>query len=184
LFGGRLLKPESLTLLTTPVRNNYAFGLMVTEAGGNRTIGHSGGIEGFNTHMAYDPERRMTVIVLGNLNGPGPDQVAGSLLALARGETVTLPNERQAVVVAPEVLRAYEGVYELSPTFAVSVSLVDGKLMAQATGQQAFELHAESDSRFFLTVVDAQVTFTRDASGAVDGLVLRQGGRDTPARKK
>jgi CubicO group peptidase (beta-lactamase class C family) len=184
LFGGRLLKPESLALLTTPVRNNYAYGLVVTEAGGNRTVGHSGGIEGFNTHLAYDPDRRLTVVVLGNLNGPGPDQVAGSLLALARGETVTLPNERQAVVVAPEVLRAYEGVYELAPTFAITVSLVGGKLMAQATGQQAFQLHPESDSRFFLREVEAQVSFTRDASGSVDGLVLHQGGRDSPARKK
>lgn len=184
LFGGRLLSPASLAVLTTPVRNQYAFGLMVREAGGNTTIAHSGGIEGFNTHMAYDPARRMTVIVLGNLNGPGPDQVAGSLMALARGESVTLPNERQAIVVAPEVLRSYEGVYELAPTFAITISVVDGKLMAQATGQDAFELHAESDVRFFLTVVDAQVTFTRDATGTVDGLILHQGGRDSPARKK
>jgi len=184
LFGGRLLRPESLTLLTTPVRNQYAFGLVVAEAGGNTTVSHSGGIEGFNTYMAYDPARRMTVIVLGNLNGPGPDQVGGSLLALARGQTVTLPGERQAITVAPEAMRAYEGVYELSPTFAITVSVVDGKLMAQATGQIAFELHAESADAFFLRVVDAQVTFTRDTSGAVDGLILHQGGRDMPAPKR
>ena len=184
LFGGRLLTPASLALLTTPVRNQYAFGLAVTQAGGNTTIAHSGGIEGFNTHMAWDPDRRMTVIVLGNLNGPGSDQVAGSLMALARGETVTLASERQAVAVAPEVLRSYEGVYELAPTFAITISVVDGKLMAQATGQDAFELHPESDSRFFLTVVDAQITFTRDAAGAVDGLILHQGGRDSPAPRR
>ena len=184
LFGGRLLTPASLALLTTPVRNQYAFGLAVTQAGGNTTIAHSGGIEGFNTHMAWDPDRRMTVIVLGNLNGPGSDQVAGSLMALARGETVTLASERQAVAVAPEVLRSYEGVYELAPTFAITISVVDGKLMAQATGQDAFELHPESDSRFFLTVVDAQITFTRDDAGAVDGLILHQGGRDSPAPRK
>ena len=184
LFGGRLLTPASLALLTTPVRNQYAFGLAVTQAGGNTTIAHSGGIEGFNTNMAWDPDRRMTVIVLGNLNGPGSDQVAGSLMALARGETVTLASERQAVAVAPEVLRSYEGVYELAPTFAITISVVDGKLMAQATGQDAFELHPESDSRFFLTVVDAQITFTRDDAGAVDGLILHQGGRDSPAPRR
>ena len=184
LFGGRLLTPASLALLTTPVRNQYAFGLAVTQAGGNTTIAHSGGIEGFNTHMAWDPDRRMTVIVLGNLNGPGSDQVAGSLMALARGETVTLASERQAVAVAPEVLRSYEGVYELAPTFAITISVVDGKLMAQATGQDAFELHPESDSRFFLTVVDAQITFTRYDAGAVDGLILHQGGRDSPAPRR
>ena len=184
LFAGRLLTPASLALLTTPVRNQYAFGLAVTQAGGNTTIAHSGGIEGFNTHMAWDPDRRMTVIVLGNLNGPGSDQVAGSLMALARGETVTLASERQAVAVAPEVLRSYEGVYELAPTFAITISVVDGKLMAQATGQDAFELHPESENRFFLTVVDAQITFTRDDAGAVDGLILHQGGRDSPAPRR
>lgn len=184
LFGGQLLRPESLALLTTPVRNQYAFGLFVREADGDTTITHSGGIEGFNTFMAYDPDRRMTVIVLGNLNGSGPDQLGRSLLTLARGGTVTLPSERRAVAVEPEALRAFEGVYELSPTFAITVSVADGKLMAQATGQSAFELHPESADAFFLREVDAQVTFTRDASGAVDGLILHQGGRDTPARKR
>ena len=134
--------------------------------------------------MAYDPARRMTVIVLGNLNGPGPDQVGGSLLALARGETVTLASERQAITVAPELLRAYEGVYELSPTFVITVSVVDDRLMAQATRQDAFQLYPEAADKFFLRVVDAQVTFTRDGSGAVDGLILHQGGRDGRAPRK
>ncbi|RZJ01046.1 MAG: serine hydrolase [Brevundimonas sp.] len=184
LFGGRLLRPASLTLLTTPVRNRYAFGLGVAEAGGNTTISHSGGIEGFNTYMAYDPARRLTVVVLGNLNGPGPDKLGASLLALARGETVTLQAERRAITVAPEALRAYEGVYEMSPTFAITVSVVDGKLVAQATGQGPLQLHPEAADAFFLREVDAQVTFTRDASGAVESLVLHQGGRDGVARKK
>jgi CubicO group peptidase (beta-lactamase class C family) len=184
LFGGQLLRPESLALLTTPVRNQYAFGLFVREVDGNTTIAHSGGIEGFNTYLAYDPDRRMTIVVLGNLNGPGPDQLGGALLALARGEAVTLPSERQVIAVSPELLQEYEGVYDLAPTFAITVSVVDGKLMAQATGQSAFELYAESVDAFFLRVVDAQVTFSRDASGAVDGLILHQGGRDSPARKR
>lgn len=184
LFGGRLLQPQSLALLTTPVRNNYAFGLAVVDANGDRTISHSGGIEGFNTYMAYDPARRMTVIVLGNLNGPGPDKVGADLLTLARGGTVTLQSERQAIAVPAEALRAYEGVYELSPTFTITASVVDGKLMVQATGQDALELHREAEDAFFLREVDAQVVFTRDASGAVDGLVLHQGGREAPAPKK
>lgn len=184
LFSGQLLSPESLALLTTPVRNQYAFGLFIREGDGNTTIGHSGGIEGFNTYMAYDPDRRVAVIVLGNLNGPGPDQLGGALLALSRGEAVTLPSERQVISVSPELLQEYEGVYELAPTFAIAMSVVDGKLMAQATGQSAFELYAESPDAFFLRVVDAQITFTRDASGAVDGLILHQGGRDSPARKR
>jgi CubicO group peptidase (beta-lactamase class C family) len=184
LFGGRVLRPDSLALLTTPVRDGYAFGLVVAEADGNTTIRHSGGIEGFNTHMAYDPARRLAIIVLGNLNGPGPDKLGESLLALARGETVVLQAERRAIVVPPEQLRAYEGVYEMTPTFAIAVSVVNGELIAQATDQGPLQLHPEAPDAFFLREVDAQVTFTRAASGAVDGLILHQGGRNGVARKK
>ena len=45
LFGGRLLTPASLAILTTPVRKNYAMGLSVVEANGRTLISHNGGIE-------------------------------------------------------------------------------------------------------------------------------------------
>jgi hypothetical protein len=37
-----------------------------------------------------------------------------------------------------------------------------------------FRVFAENDSRFFLKVVDAQITFVKNESGAVPGLVLRR----------
>ncbi|WBT07071.1 serine hydrolase [Brevundimonas vesicularis] len=184
LFGGRLLNAQSMTALTTPVRNGYAMGLMVSEADGKRLVWHNGAIEGFNTYMAYDPGDRTAVIVLGNLNGEAPDKLGAALVTLARGGTVTLPSERRAVALSPEVLKAYGGVYNLAPTFALTISVVDGKLMAQATGQPAFELTAEAEDAFYLTAVDAQITFTRNADGAVEGLVLHQGGRDMPAKRQ
>ena len=184
LLGGRVLNPQSMTALTTPVRNGYAMGLLVTQADGEKLVWHNGAIEGFNTYMAYDPGDRTAVIVLGNLNGEAPDKLGAALVTLARGGTVTLASERRAVALSPDTLKAYEGVFALSPTFALTVSVVDGKLMAQATGQPAFELTAEAEDAFFLTAVDAQITFTRDATGGVDGLVLHQGGRDMPARRQ
>lgn len=184
LYGGKLLQPASLAAFRTPYKDNYALGVIVQSKDGVTTIAHDGGIEGFNTALAYDPDRKITVVVLGNLNGPSPGKLAKSLLTLARGGTVTLPSERQAATVAPDQLTQYEGVYELAPTFAITMRVRDGKLMTQATGQQEFELFAESKDRFFLKVVDAQVEFTRDASGKVTGLILHQGGRSMPAPRK
>ena len=184
LFGGRVLNPQSMTALTTPVRNDYAMGLLVAQADGKTLVWHNGAIEGFNTYMAYDPGDRTAVIVLGNLNGEAPDKLGAALVSLARGGTVTLSSERRAVALSPDVLKAYEGVYNLAPTFALTVSVVDGKLMAQATGQPAFELTAEAEDAFFVTAIDAQITFTRNAAGAVEGLILHQGGRDMPARRQ
>jgi D-alanyl-D-alanine-carboxypeptidase/D-alanyl-D-alanine-endopeptidase len=61
--------------------------------------------------------------------------------------------------------------------------VVNGALFAQATGQGAFRLWPETASEFFVKEVDAQVSFVRDAQGAVASLVLHQGGQNTPGVK-
>ncbi len=93
------------------------------------------------------------------------------------------PKERAVVQVAPALLSEYVGEYELGPGFILTVTREGDRLMTQATGQQKFEVFASSDTEFFLKVVDARIVFTRGASGAVDGLVLHQGGREMKARK-
>ena len=45
-------------------------------------------------------------------------------------------------------------------------------------------LLAESETSFFLKIVDAQIEFTTDVSGAVTGLTLHQGLRDLKADRK
>ena len=184
LFGGRVLQSSSLTELITPGRGDYALGLEVKTDGADTIVSHSGGIEGFNTYLAHDLSKGMTVVVLGNLNGAAPEKLGGELMTLARGGTVTLQGERQAVALSPETLRTYEGVYELAPNFALTLSLVNGTLTAQATGQKPLELSAEATDAFFLSAMDAQIVFTRDTTGAITGLVLHQGGREMPAKKR
>ena len=44
-------------------------------------------------------------------------------------------------------------------------------------------LWAESESRFFLKEVDAQLTFERDAAGSVTGVVLHQNGQNVPGKR-
>ena len=50
------------------------------------------------------------------------------------------------------------------------------RLMAQATGQPQFELFPESETKFFLKIIDAKVTFVKDDTGKVTHLILHQGG--------
>ncbi len=56
--------------------------------------------------------------------------------------------------------------------------------MVQGTGQPAVELYAESETEFFVEVVDAQITFVFNDAGEVESLVLHQGGRDTPGTRR
>jgi len=94
------------------------------------------------------------------------------------------PKERQAVKVDPALYDAYVGEYELAPGFSLVITREGGQIFAQATGQQKLELYPESETRFFLKVVDAQVEFQRGAGGKVSALVLHQGGRDMPGKRK
>jgi CubicO group peptidase (beta-lactamase class C family) len=88
LFGGKVLSSASLQKMTTPFKNDYAFGLVVSQRNGRKRISHNGGIEGFNTFLGYYPEDRITVVVLANLNGSAPDELGTKLGALAHGDPV------------------------------------------------------------------------------------------------
>jgi len=91
--------------------------------------------------------------------------------------------ETKPVAADPKSYDAYVGEYEVTPEFKVSVFKEGEKLMTQATNQPSFELFPEGENKFFLRAVDAKVTFTRDASGVVTGLVIHQGGRDVQGKK-
>jgi D-alanyl-D-alanine carboxypeptidase len=94
------------------------------------------------------------------------------------------PAERAVERVDPAVYDAYVGEYELAPGFVLTVTREGDRLMTQATGQEKVEVFPSSETEFFLKVVDAQITFVRGAGGTVDQLVLHQGGRDMPAKKR
>jgi CubicO group peptidase (beta-lactamase class C family) len=141
-------------------------------------VWHNGGTGGYHSFAGFSPSRRVAVVVLANSTA-NIDDIGFHLLDPA----TPLMVERPDVAVRPAVLERYVGTYELAPQFAIAVTLENGRLVVQATGQPAFPVFASSDSTFFLRVVDAQLTFQRDASGAVTGLVLHQGGRNTPGRK-
>src|SRR5947207_12942176 len=56
LMGGKVLSAASLQQMTTPFKDDYAFGLLVRTERGRKQIWHNGGIDGFNTSMAYYPD--------------------------------------------------------------------------------------------------------------------------------
>jgi CubicO group peptidase (beta-lactamase class C family) len=184
LFGGKLLQAASLQKMTTPFKQNYAFGLSVETAGGHKVIQHGGGIEGFNTEVAYYPDDKLTVVVLGNVNGGAPGDIAGKLAALARGETVKLPGERKEITLDPRLLERYLGAYQLAPGVNLLITRENNQLFSQLTGQAAFPIFPESETMFFLKVVDSQIEFPKDdIQGKKSQLTIHQNGRDAPAER-
>jgi CubicO group peptidase (beta-lactamase class C family) len=102
LFGGKVLKPDSLKAMTTPaVLNNgqlptgpgpggkpttirYGFGIGVEEIAGRNAIGHNGGIPGFSSQLSTLPDEGVSLSVIRNCDsGPGPG-VAPDVVAALR----------------------------------------------------------------------------------------------------
>jgi Domain of unknown function (DUF3471) len=94
-----------------------------------------------------------------------------------------MPNERKEIKVADSILQQYVGVYELAKDFKITVTLENGQLKAQASGQPKFELYAQRQNYFFLKVVDAQVEFVTGADGKIEKLILHQGGVSQSAKR-
>lgn len=88
-----------------------------------------------------------------------------------------LPTEKEAVKIDPKVYNQFVGKYDFGGGFLITVT-TDGKgLFAQATGQSQFEIYPLSETEYFLKVVDAKISFTKDANGKVQSMILDQGGK-------
>ena len=63
--GLTMIRP-SLSAPSQAHRVGYGFGLSVGNDGRLRTVGHSGGLPGFGSHMAWLPEHGLGIVALGN----------------------------------------------------------------------------------------------------------------------
>lgn len=185
LFAGKVINPEEFKKMTTPYKENYAFGLINTKQLGHPVIWHNGGIEGFVTYLAYYPADHLTVVVLSNNEAANADQLGQQLGRLALGGEVKLAAEHKEVSIAPALLADYAGVYRFSPKMALTITVADGALSGEMTGQNALRLFPESETKFFLKAVDAQVQFNRASpAGKVTSVTLFQGGHEQQALRE
>ena len=179
LFGGKVLSAASLQKMTTPFKSDYAFGLQVHTVNGHKVIDHSGGIEGFSTMLAYYPEDKLTLVALANLAPASSGAIVSQLALLAQGGTVTLQTERKEITVDPAVLARYVGVYRMAAGGEMLITLDGSQLSGQLTGQGALQIFPESETMFFLKVVNAQIEFPATGpQGKATQLTLHQNGRD------
>ena len=78
--------------------------------------------------------------------------------------------------IDPDTLDDYVGDYQLAPGAVFKIFRRENQLFAQLTGQSAFPVFPYEADKFFYKVVDARLTFVRRANGAIESLILDQGG--------
>lgn len=91
---------------------------------------------------------------------------------------------RTIIEVPQAVLEEYVGEYQLLPEMVMKITLEEGKLYATPTGQQKAELFPFEQDQFFLTLVDATISFGRDEQGKIASLTILQNGEPFVAPRK
>jgi CubicO group peptidase (beta-lactamase class C family) len=145
---------------------------------------HNGMTGGYASWMSVVPKLDVGVVVLANTATMKVTELGEQLTRVACGIDVKPPKRREPVAVDAETLKSYEGTYAITPDFALTVTVEDGKLMVQATNQQKFEVLAESPTEFYYTVVDAQLTFEPGKDGRAARVILHQNGLDQKAERQ
>jgi len=182
LYTEKLVSRISLEKMFTPFKGGYAYGWFVDEKLARKRVHHGGGIEGFVTNITRYLDDQVCIIVLANFDHAPVGTIGKDLAAIVFGEEYEIPQEHVAVEIDPRILDDYVGEYELEPGFVITFTKENNKLMTQATGQPKFEVYPESETKFFLKVVDAQITFVKNEKGIVTELILHQMG-DHHAKK-
>ena len=77
---------------------------------------------------------------------------------------------------------AYAGEYSIGPQL-FTVSRDGNRLLFSVSGMGTVEAFPESDTRFFFTVIDAQVTFLKNEQGAVTELLFEVNGMKLRAKR-
>ena len=176
-------------VLTGGDTTSYGLGLFVDEQRGLERIQHGGADIAHRSMLMYFPEIDGGVITLSNNSTfPGgiPQEVAEAFFEEQMDPADAEPADTESATAEvfdpksydPQTFDDVAGSYALdaAPNFVMTFMREDSTLYTQATGQPRVEIVPTSDSTFKLLVVDASLTFHREADGSVTSLTLHQNG--------
>jgi hypothetical protein len=140
---------------------------MMTDKGIVWKEGQTGGYRSF---LGFTTDGRRGVVILANTAADAND------LGFATLDATAPLASNKAIVLPSASLDDYVGIYKLADKFLLKVFRINDGLFARATGQVAFPIFPSAPNEFFAKVAGIGLSFTRDATGAVSGLVLHQNG--------
>jgi CubicO group peptidase (beta-lactamase class C family) len=183
--ANHVLSADMNSQMLTAAMGSWGLGLEIGGAKDNPYFSHGGVNEGFiGIFAAYEKSGDGAVIMTNSDNG---GQIGDEIMHAVAAEynwPDWRPTVRTAVTLDPKILPQYAGTYALAPNFDLVVTVENGQLITQATGQGKIPLFAESETKFFPTVIPAEIEFVKDADGKVTALILHQGDHEMKAPKK
>ena len=124
------------------------------------------------------------VAVKGNIENDFSNTMFNMVFVMKNGEIyVDTQNLVKEIIVDDEVLKSYEGNYELSPDFVITFSKKGKYLKGKASNNEEYEFEPRSKNVFSAKEVNIQITFNLNKDGQVESLTLLAGREESTALK-
>jgi CubicO group peptidase (beta-lactamase class C family) len=183
--ANHVLSQSMTQQMLTAGKGGWGLGLDLGGSPGDPWFSHGGVNEGYESlFVGYDRNGDGAAVMTNAQGGSRLAREVMSAIATAYDWPDWRPAVRTQVKVDPAVLARYVGTYQLAPNFSITFTLEGNQLMSQATGQPKVPVYPESQTKFFLKVVDAEVEFFTDNKGNVSYMILHQGGQDHKGMRK
>ena len=158
LFGGKLLKPESLELMMT-MKDNYGMGLFQYPFYDKVAYGHTGGIDGFTSVFEHLSDGNVSYALTSNRTNFENNNISIAALSAVYNKPFGVP-EFKTYEVTSEDLDKYLGVYSSTQIpLKITISKQGNVLTAQATGQSSFSLQATERDKFKFPQAGIEIQF-------------------------
>ena len=186
--SNKVLSKEMTAKMVTPFISSSQGGLgFFSEQHGAATyFGHGGADEGFRAQLLVHRDKGYGAVVMVNSdNGQIMNEIVRAIAKEYQWDDY-LPQPREVVSVDPAKLNDYVGRFLVNPDRVLTVTQESGRLFAEPTASQRFELFPVSDVEFVRKDAEISYTFARGPSGAVDkiSLKLNGGGGEAPRMAK
>ncbi len=179
LMSGKVISKASLEKALIPAtlnngkKTNYAYGLILGDLDGSKTIEHSGGINGFLSNGIYFPAEDVYVIGFSNSEGQPP-----SLTVQMGAVAIDKPFEYTEIRVEPKIFSQYVGLFTNDVAEKRRIFVRNDSLFSQRGRGAEFHLKFMDKDKVFFTGSDSRITFNRNEQGVVDNLSFKTGTRE------
>ena len=155
------------------ITDSYGSGILQFPFGDKKLFGHNGGIDGFSSMLAYQPEDKLAVAYISNGTVHPVNDILLAALAVSYNKPFTIPSFKP-LELSTEELEKFAGVYATSAIpVKISFRVKDKTLYGQATGQSEFPLEATDKNKFKFDPAGVVVEFDAEKST----MTLKQGGQ-------
>ena len=182
--SNKTLSKEMVSQMLTAQKGNYGLGIGVGGKEENFSFSHGGGNAGFRCFLVAYPEKGQGAAIM--TNSDNGSKLYIEILTSIANEYVWnafQPEEKALAEVNPAIYDIYTGKYLYSPGVIVTVFRENNRLYFQAPGEVPEEFFPESETDFFSTEWNMQITFVKNEEGVIEKIKVNNQGQTLELKK-